>query len=156
MGWKKGWATTPTPPVFSSNTRSVRHLSAKASTGPNDRPSLRNTEITGRIPQCPHRSSQQTCRAAAAELTTPTAESGFNGDRNVTLLAPTSLSRCRQLCMRACCRRRAADVCTVGTAVKPADLPENSPGWKVTGCYWGKKKMRQSNEWNANYAFKGR
>lgn len=48
MGWKKGWATTPTPPVFTSNTWLVRHPSAKASMGPNNRPSHRNTEITGR------------------------------------------------------------------------------------------------------------
>lgn len=51
------------------------------------------------VTQCPSLSSQhQTSRAAAAagrrgSHTTPTAESGFNSDRNVTLLASTTLKQ---------------------------------------------------------------
>lgn len=70
-----------------SNKRLVERSLARASVAPNNLPSHRNTEIVGREPRI-HTSSQQTCRAAAVQLTTPTAESGFNGGRNVTLLAP--------------------------------------------------------------------
>lgn len=68
--------------------------------------------------------NQQTCRTAGAELPPPTAESGFNGDRNVTLLASTSLSGCRQRWVAAAEAGRAA--------VKPANAPKNSLRWRVT------------------------
>lgn len=96
MGWKKGRAATPGQQMLAGNDRlPAKRSSATAWVAPNNRPSHRKMEITGREPSV-HTNSQQTCRTAAAELTTPTAESGFNGDRNVTLLAPTSLSTCRQ------------------------------------------------------------
>lgn len=126
MGRKKSWATTPSQQMFAGNGRLAKRSSARASVAPN----RRNVEITGREPSV-HTSCQQTCRTAAAELTTPTAESGFNGDRNVTLLASTSPSGCRQHWVTA------ADA---GRAVKPANTPENSLRWKVTG--WLKKKKK--------------
>lgn len=43
-------ATTPSQLVFSGNNRLARHPSARASTVQNNRPSHRNTEITGRKP----------------------------------------------------------------------------------------------------------
>lgn len=106
--WRKTWSPTPTVTCFLEtkawgwqNTRCLPSKWWLLITVP-PISSLRSTERETNVHTSQTRSRQQTCRAAAPKLTTPTAESGFNSRRNVTLPASTSL---RQLLKFSRCDR---------------------------------------------------
>lgn len=143
MRWKKSWATTPTPPVFSSNTRSVRHLSAKLQRAQPTVPPIGTRRSQG--------GNQSVHTGAANKPVGQQRQSSLHPQLSQDLMV-TGMSlcllphrwgdagSCACTTVRACCRRRPADVCTVGNGSKSCRSAWKQPWMESDGLLLGEEE----------------